>query len=137
MMEKWKKIVDYGGVFSELLRDLFKAFDCIPRDFIIAKLEAFSFQTDALNVVYDYLPNRKQRIKINATFRCWKNIKYGVLQRPILGPLLIGIYLRDLFYFLKHLDIASYVDDTTIYTVKKNKEAVINALEASSLPLFT
>ena len=66
-----------------------------------------------------------------------KNIEFGVPQGSILGPLLFNIHLRDLFYFLEDLDIASYADDTTIYTVKENKESVINALEASSLPLFT
>ena len=137
MIEKWKKIVDYGGVFGALLTDLSKAFDCIPHDLIIAKLEAYGFQTDALNLVYDYLSNRKQRVKINETFSCWKDIEYGVPQGSILGPLLFNIHLCDLFYFLEDLDIASYADDTTIYTVKENKESVINALEASSLPLYT
>ena len=134
---KMEKIVDYGGVFGALLTDLSKAFDCIPHDLIIAKLEAYGFQTDALNLVYDYLSNRKQRVKINETFSSWKNIEYGVPQGSILGPLLFNIHLCDLFYFLEDLDIASYADDTTIYTVKENKESVINALEASSLPLFT
>ena len=84
---KIKKIVDYGGIFGALLTDLSKAFDCIPHDLFIAKLEAYGFQTDALNLVDDYLSNRKQRIKINETFSCWKEIEYGVPQRSILGPL--------------------------------------------------
>ena len=83
------------------------------------------------------MSNRKQRVKINETFSCWKDIEYGVPQGSILGPLLFNIHLCDLFYFLEDLDIASYADDTTIYTVKENKESVINALEASSLPLYT
>ena len=129
--------MDYGRVFGVLLTDISKAFNCIPHDLIIAKLEAYGFQTDALNLVYDYLSNRKQRVKINEKFSCWKNIEYGVPQESILGPLLFNIHLCDLFYFLEDLDIASYADDTTIYTVKENKESVINALEASSLSLFT
>ena len=40
-------------------------------------------------------------------------------------------------YFLEDLDIAIYVDDTTIYTVKENQESIMNALEVSSLPLYT
>ena len=55
----------------------------------------------------------------------------------ILGPLLFNIHLCDLFYLLEDLDIASYANDTTIYTIKEKKEPVINTLEASSLPLFT
>ena len=46
------------------------------------------------------------------------------------------MYLCDLFYFLEHLDNASYANDTTIYTVKENEESVINVLEVSLLPLF-
>ena len=78
MIEKWKKIVDCGGVFGALLTDLSKAFDCIPHNLIIAKLEAYGIQTDALNLVCDYLSNRKQRVEINEIFSCWKNIEYGV-----------------------------------------------------------
>ena len=81
------------------------------------------------------MSNRKQGVKTNETFRCWENIKYGVPQGSILDPLLFIIHLCDLFYFLEDVDIASYADDKTIYTVKENKESVINATEASSLPL--
>ena len=121
MKEKWKKIVDYGGVFRSLLADLSKAFDCTPHDLFIAKLEAYGFQADTLNLAYDYLSNRKQTVKINETFSCWKDIGYGVPQGSILNPLLFNIHLCDLFYFLKDLDLESYADDTTIYTITRKQ----------------
>ena len=102
MIEKWKKNVDNGGVFGALLTDLSKVFDCIPHDLIIAKLEAYRFH-------------------INALYSSWKDIVYCLPQRSILGPLLFNIYLCELFYFLEDVDIASYADDTTVYTVSKKK----------------
>ena len=38
MIEKWKKIVDDGGVFGALLTHLSKTFDCFLYDRVIAKL---------------------------------------------------------------------------------------------------
>ena len=73
---------------------------------------------------------------MNETFSSWRDIKYGVLQGSILGPLLFNIHLCNLFYFLDNLDIASYADDTTLYTVKENNESVLNALGTSSQKLF-
>ena len=97
-----------------------------PHDLIIAKLEAYGFHIDALKLIHDYLSNRKQRVKVNDTYSSWKDIFYGVPQGSILGPSLFNIHLCDLFYFLEDLDIASYADDTTIYTVNEKKELVIS-----------
>ena len=47
-----------------------------------------------------------------------------------------NIHLCDLFYLLEDLDIASYADDNTIYTVNKRKRLGLSALETSSLMLL-
>ena len=53
------KNVENRGVFGALLTDLSKAFDCIPHDLIIAKVEAYGFHIDPLKLVHNYLSNRK------------------------------------------------------------------------------
>ena len=136
MIEKWKKAADNGGVFGAPLTDLSKAFDCIPHDLIIAKLEAYGFHIDASQLIHDYLSNRKQRVKVNDAYSSWKDIFYGVPQGSILDPFSFDIHLCDLFYFLEDFDIASYADDTTIYKVSEKEESVIRALETSSSLLF-
>ena len=122
MIEKEKK---NGGVFGALLIDWPKAFNCLPHDLFIVKVEAYGFQTDAVNLVYDYLSNRKQIIKINKTISSWKDIKYGVPQGSILGALLFNIDLCEPFYFLEDLDTANYADDTTVHTVKEKKSLLL------------
>ena len=51
MIEKWKKAVDNGNVFRALLTDISKAFDCLPHDLIIAKLNSYGFNSTALNLL--------------------------------------------------------------------------------------
>ena len=68
MIEKARKILDKGGTFGAFLTDLSKAFDCMTHDLLIAKLHALNFDMNALNLIFDYLTERKQRVKINSSF---------------------------------------------------------------------
>ena len=69
-----EKAVDNGGVFAALLTDLFKVFDCTPRDLIITKLAAYGFDNNALNLIHNYLSNRNQRVKVISAYSIWKDI---------------------------------------------------------------
>ena len=60
--------MDNGGAFGALLTDLSKAFDCIPRGLIIAKLEAYGFQIVALGLVYLLSVKQKTKGKIKQNF---------------------------------------------------------------------
>ena len=111
MIEKAKKIFDKGGIFGALLTDLSKAFDCMTHDLLIAKLHALKFDMNALNLIFDYLTGRKQRVKINSTFSSYLDIFQGVPQGSILGQLLFNLFFCDLLLFVQEANIMSYADD--------------------------
>ena len=123
-------------MFGALLTDLSKAFVCILHDIIIANLNAHGYNIKALNFIYDYLRNRKQRTKIDNAYSSWQNILYWVPQGSILEPLLYNEDLCDLFFIMNHEDIANYADDNTPYVSGKNIDEVVRFLEEFSRVIF-
>ena len=137
LVEKCKHALDKRGKFGALLTDLSKAFDCLPHDLLIAKLNAYGIEKKSLSLIHSYLSNRKQRVKINSDYSPWGDVKCGVPQGSILGPLLFNVFICDLFMFMPNHTIANYADDNTPYSTGSNMNEVILDLQLSGNILFS
>ena len=137
MIESWKKALDKKQQVGAVLTDLSKAFDCINHKLLMAKLEAYGIGQKALHFIYDYLSKRKQRTKVNSSYSSWREIKYGVPQGSILGPLLFNIFLNDIFLFTENIKITNYADDNTPYAFESDIDTLIETLEHDTNILLT
>ena len=136
MLEKWRNCLDKKGTTGVLLTDLSKAFDCLKHDLLIAKLNAYGFGYNAIKLLFNYLTERSQRVRINSNYSSWNKILFGVPQGSILGPLLFNIYLSDLFILFDHSNIINYADDSSPFSCNGDMGSVIAQLTADSKRLL-
>ena len=67
-IKSWRQSLDSRGYRGAVLMDLSKAFDTINHELLIAKLRAYGFNKESLELILDYLFNGWQRTKICDNF---------------------------------------------------------------------
>jgi hypothetical protein len=68
--------------------DLSKAFDCLPHNLLLLKLEAYGLTKQSLNLIKSYIEEREQRVKVGGPYSEW----------TLTG--LLFPFSRALFFFL-------------------------------------
>ena len=116
--------------------DLSKIFDCIPHDLIITRLHTYGFDENSLVLVYSFLKERKQSVRINNTYSSFHTILAGVPQGSVLGLILFNFYINDLILFIKEATLCNYADDNTsnlIGVLEEEAGVALNWLEQNQM----
>ena len=105
-----------GKVFECLIyNSLFEYF--IENDLhsdLICKLKQNGVAGDLLDILTNFLKERKQRVILNGQYSVWTNGEAGVPQGSILGLLLFLIYINDLPENLVS-NPKLFADDTSLF----------------------
>ena len=112
-----------GGIFC----DLQKAFDCVNRKTLLAKLEFYGTDGKSKTLIESYLTGRYQKVTLsnvtdNIKSSKWEDIKNGVPQDSILGPLFFLFYINYLPKIINNdANMILLADDTSILVTSPNK----------------
>ena len=95
--------------------DLKKAFDTVPYDKLLTKLEHYGVRGIELAWFKSYLTNRIQAVDVNGFISSTKLVKMGIPQGSCLGPILFLIYINDFNRCLEPgVTSLLFADDTTL-----------------------
>ena len=105
-----------------------KAFHKVWREGIIFKLQKNGISDNLLNILSDFLRNRKQRVTLNGQSSSLANINPGFPQGSTLGPLFFLICINDLSDGLSSNDklfdtsLSSVVHDISTSAIELNSD---------------
>ena len=100
--------------------DLSLAFDTVDHEILLKKLYLYCVLGNSLKWFDSYLSNRKQYIEYCKISTDLLDIKCGIPQGSILGPLLFIIYVNNLYKVSTLLEPVMFADNTNLFLSHKN-----------------
>ena len=113
-LDKCCKSLAKGQVVDTIYFDFAKAFDTVPHQRLIKKLEGYGIKGATLSWIRSFLTNRKQLVKVNGENSTLDDVISGIPQGSVLGPLLFVIFINDLPEQIDS-NILLFADDTKIF----------------------
>ncbi len=117
LVDKIIQEMDQGETPFNVYLDLSKAFDALDHTILVNKLEYYSIKDNELKLFNIYRTDSKRFVDIQGTKSEMLEIKTGVPQGSVLGPLLFIIYMNDISVANKLFKLIIYADDSTLTSI--------------------
>ena len=112
----WTEILEQGGELDVIYCDFMKAFDKVPHQRLVHKIDKYGIKGNILGWVENFLENRTQTVKVGNSDSKLANVTSGIPQGSVLGPILFVIYINDLPEVVDKDSFAYlFADDTKVF----------------------
>ena len=125
--------LDKGNPINVIYLDFKKAFDKVPHQRLIMKLEAIGICNNVIKWIGNWLIGKKQRVYLNSTVYEWSAFESGVPQGSVLGPLLFVIFINDIDVGILS-KLLKFADDAKLFNSVSNSND-ITAINSDLLKL--
>ena len=105
--------LDRGHESRLVSLDFSSAFDRVNHKALVYKLQLLGIGESVLNILSEFLTERRQRVSVDGSFSDFSPVISGVPQGSVLGPLLFIAFTADMWFDIES-EMISYADDTTL-----------------------
>ena len=128
--------LEKGKSVLALFLDYRKAFDLVPHDVLLRKLEFYGIRGNILQWFRSYLTGRSQRTKYDSKMSDSLPIEIGLAQGSVLGPILFNLHINDLVNVSEIFRTCLFCDDSTLYTSGYNLAEMTNNANLDLLRIY-
>ena len=131
MCDTWLSAINESKMAGAIFLDFRKAFDLVDHEIIISKLRYYLNNDATVLFLSSFLRDRTQTVLMNGNFSKPGDLKVGVPQGSILGPVLFCLFINDLPLHIENSDVSCemFADDSSLHTTSTDIKVIETNLQ--------